>query len=518
MNVQWSQNLPNYAVFKEGSEVTCLPRMIAPHLTVSYTADVIDPTTGTSVCGGSIPQGTQVKFAPKKMSYEDIFWFGRGYYHDSPYGDPIVNAEAPSPEEICQPKNLYANNFKVTAALYRDFYGTIAVNPPAVNISGEEALFECDPQQSDGGMLCTARQSGLASTVVEFADTYARPYVSIQMPNSCKAVPWSIVHSYTKAVNLPDDTGRHKCTGKADSRITIPAQQVPCSITVEPPVGAAPTTPILSSLGQCTVGVDHTISMVSTDPDNDRVSYLIDWDDSLDTNGNGNTGDDVDEIVPTGGASSGTVVTATHRYPSAGTKTVRVLARDSHGNVSGSRGSVTFTCSGTVVTPPPPSTIQCADDIDNDGDGDKDLDDTDCTDSSDASEFSASGNTTQNPPGSGISDAILTIETDAFLVRRGSRTTVSWSAINVASCIPVFGSNGDSFPQVAQPDGTSFASPLNGEPTSEITKRTTYTLRCIDLHGQMQEKYAFVSIRPRVNEQRKKIPHCCVDSSAFVAI
>lgn len=74
----------------------------SPSITVSYTADVYNNTTGAKLSdGASVPIGTVLRFTPKAYADSDISWFGTGYSNDSPNGHWIANAGAPAVEEDC---------------------------------------------------------------------------------------------------------------------------------------------------------------------------------------------------------------------------------------------------------------------------------------------------------------------------------------------------------------------------------------------------------------------------------
>ena len=90
-----------------------------------------------------------------------------------------------------------------------------------------------------------------------------------------------------------------------------------------------PSTPFGSASGN--TGISYTYSTSTTDPDDDTVKYGWDW------NGDGT----VDEW--TGLYSSGTTVSTTHTWATAGTYSVKVKAEDSNGAQSG------FSSAKTVI-------------------------------------------------------------------------------------------------------------------------------------------------------------------------
>ncbi|MBI4068347.1 hypothetical protein HY413_02990 [Candidatus Kaiserbacteria bacterium] len=268
--------------------------------------------------------------------------------------------------------------------------------------------------------------------------------------------------------------------------LQVPAQSGSPPVTASEDDGSGPNTPTLASIGQCTVGIPHSITMQSTDPDSDQIRYGVDW----------NNDGSVDAFVPSSGyVSSDTIQTAIMTHTTSSANTVKVLAEDSGGR-SSDWASISFSCTGLAQqSTAQQQTGQCSDNFDNDGDGKVDNNDPDCTTSGGVSEF------TFVPPGTtpslGVPSADLRLSVPS-LVGRGKTVQVVWSADNVTSCLPVSGTNGDSFAQLSL--GTSFFSLIGGKTSSPITARTTYSLICVDLNGVTRTKTATVDIQPNFRE------------------
>ena len=109
-----------------------------------------------------------------------------------------------------------------------------------------------------------------------------------------------------------------------------------------------PSTPSGPSSGN--TGTSYSYSTSATDPDVDQVKYTFDWDD-------GTTSE-------TGLVNSGTTVSRSHSWGSAGTYYVRVKATDSEGAPSGWSASKSVT---TTCTPPSTPTLNDPDTTDTDG-------------------------------------------------------------------------------------------------------------------------------------------------------
>lgn len=134
LNVQWGTNVPDLASFSQATG-ECVPRIRTAYAQVQYSAQAYDQN-GASICGGTIARGTQVTFRPQSLASSDIYWFGTGFYSDSPYGDWIPNAAPPPAADLCLAKNYYSSQIDTSRGVLIDFYGTLSVNPPVRSVTG----------------------------------------------------------------------------------------------------------------------------------------------------------------------------------------------------------------------------------------------------------------------------------------------------------------------------------------------------------------------------------------------
>ena len=143
---------------------------------------------------------------------------------------------------------------------------------------------------------------------------------------------------------------------RSDLSYTTPGdrtESIPC-----PACNTAPNSPSVTGPASGNPDSSYTFTITSTDPEGDQVRYGVDWD----KNGV------ADEWVPAGTATvpSGTALTASHSWSTTGVKQFQVLAQDAPGLNSGwTQKSISLVS-------------QCADTIDNEGDGWADIADPDC--------------------------------------------------------------------------------------------------------------------------------------------
>jgi len=188
--------------------------------------------------------------------------------------------------------------------------------------------------------------------------------------------------------------------------------------------------------------------MSATDPDNDTLRYLVDWD------GDGT----VDEIIPaTGYVPSGTAETASRTYSMAGTKTIKVAAQDVNGNVSG-WATLNFNCTGSAA---------------------------------DTSEQADLNNTSDQGASNSLSTD-LTLSAVPSLVSSGATTHLNWSSTNMSACT-VTATNGDTW--------TALQSILGGNVSKPITGQAVYTLTCLGLDNITKTKTATVNVLPKFEEK-----------------
>ncbi|MEN9413359.1 MAG: hypothetical protein RLZZ342_446 [Candidatus Parcubacteria bacterium] len=479
---------------------------------VSYHAKVVRTDTGVVIpCGGSVSAGTPLRFSFEPHTYNDVYWVGSGYNADSPYGDWVAGSALPA-GNICVSKNLVSGPQKHTS----QYYGTLSVAPPAKTIAGLPS--GCTTAADGVSKACTPTDTGTISAAFKFAPTTGKFYGTGGIfggsdadkrggPLYCSNAPQLTLQKKNLSTSCVIEDGRcpvswfggyragsqttcrewidrnpnahywmawqtsyrhETCTTSytyANLNVEVPAQSISCPITITPAAtGGAPTTPNLAAgAAACVVGTPYSFTMTSNDPDGDRVRYGIDW-----------TADGtIDQFVPPSGyMTSGQSTTTRRTFSTAGNKTVRVLAQDEKGMMSG-WSSLSFNCTAADITTA--QTITSEDDTLGGG----------FTDDGGAGFGIGTGG------GTGVTLADLVLRAVPSLIRRGETTKVTWSAANVASCT-VTGENGDSW--------TGLVSPVGGRISRPITQRTTFTLTCLG-GGNTLVKTAVVNVLPNWEEQ-----------------
>lgn len=433
-------------------------RLMSRNVSIEYNVRVINETKGVTIaCGSTVTKGDKLSFEFVPHHYTDISWNGVGYSNDTPYGDWIANAGPPagSPHQ-CLAKDQV--NGKM--------YVPLSVAPPSKSITGQSNL-GCS-SLSDGVMKCTPTEIGSNTVVFNFGATSGQFYGRTVVTNNEVAGSTddclgsnSPMRTYTVSGNdCRDDISSQRqfksCQfAKPTANVytlPVPVRTISCPITVVDAVGNPPAAPnVTASGGACVAGTPYTISMNATDPDGDKIRYAIDW------NNNGT----IDEYVPASGfVNSGTAVTASRSFGTAGAKTVKVLTQDESGLTS-TWASVNFTCSGGTETVG----------LNEDDDG---------------------------VPGGGNGGAVgpapidLTLRAIPSLVRQNNSTKVNWSATGVVSCT-VTGTNSDSW--------NGLTSPVGGETSRPITGETKYTLSCRDARGDTHSRQVTVRILPTFQEK-----------------
>jgi len=435
-SVVWSSSgIPQlYAVFDNGVHFN----INGTTASVAYNARALlvneNGTTEPLACGSTVPAGSKVAFEFVSHANEDINWFTSGYANDSPYGFWKPNAARPTEADCASPY------YVTTSQNGHDLFVSLSIDPPSESITGTNG---CSPWNGSSiNQVCTLTQPGVVSANFMFASTIGHFYES---------EAWNGCYEHMGGAAMLYDTSSQEGQTYA---LPVPAQNLSCPITVAAPIGLPPGQPTLaassaSGANSCTTGSPYSIQMSATDPDNDNIRYLVDW------NGDGT----VDQVIPaTGYVASGSTQTASRIYSIAGSKTIKVRAQDVNGNNS-SWATLSFNCAaGSIDT----------------GNG------------------GLNGGLGNGDNGSGLAGPDLSLRVVPSLVPKGTSTKVNWSASNVKSCT-VSGQNGDGW--------TGLESIIGGEVSGPITQSTQYTLTCIDLANGVQQTTATVNILPVFVEQ-----------------
>jgi len=441
-----------------------------PAVSVQYAVSIADAETGLPIPSGStVPAGTKVRFAFEPHVFSDVYWFATGSFMSSPYGtwitsqkqgpgstvDQVPQEAGGSFQDLCTENNFTA---RMRGRGNYDIFTSLAVNAPMKRIEGLGG-YTCTPVApigpapvsgvgylDGGGMECTFDAEGTIQSDFIFDATHGHFYIGVGNvdgdPNSCGP-----------ARNTTD--GGALLNGDSRYTLSVPAQVISHTLTIGPtdPDALPPTAPTVAAAGAaCVVGTSYTITMTATDPDGDRLRYLIDW----------NNDGAVDQIVPASGSvDSGTAQTAARTHATAGAKTLRVRAEDETG-VRSAWAALSFSCAQDEMTE---ATVPL---------------------------FGDDGATLNGQDAAGASSADLQLRAVPSLVRSGSTTRVTWSATGVESCA-VTGTNGDEWV------GTE--SPVGGEASGSIRGQTVYTLACTDRSGAAHSRTATVNIVPTWQER-----------------
>ena len=496
-SVVWNTSKVPILYMSQGA--TCTSLLHNTSVNITYHTDAVNADTGESVCGATIPAGTNVKFNFGAHTWKDVNWFSTGYNYDTPYGDWSANAAPPAPAYFCTDHN-FINSWGTYQPAWGRYsknttYVPLRIAPPSnQTVSGLDG-FDCGTPAADGSLTCTAKQEGSVTPTFNFSDTYGKFYPAIAYdpawgypPCGASTAPLHVPKASTVYLwNQGIATGGYDllrsdlCSASDAYQLQVPAQSIQCPIIVVPATGG-PTRPSVSAAGACTTGTAFKLSFSSTDPDGHQLRYGVDWD------GDGS----VDQWVPPSGyVPSGTIQSASRTFSVAGDKMVKVISRNDQG-ASSLWTTYSFSCGASAC----PSgyvkqgtscvlSNQCATPPKCSG---NDLVDS-CTGATiqSCSYGCASGACVVVAPPS------ATLRATPSLVHSGDTTIVSWASQNTASCT-VTGTNGDSW------TGTS----SSGEASSPILAQTIYTLHCIGYEGAQPptiDKTAIVNIIPSFNEK-----------------
>lgn len=488
-SVSWGTNFPQlyqmHTVNQAATSGKCLPTMKNGYARVTYNVRATNATTGEPVCNTTITKGTPIllQFVPHVFS--DVYWFATGSLWDSPYGDWGVNAQTPyvinSTPSFCIAKNYYSS-------VDVPRYASLTINPPQKMISNLNGLV-CDSPDENGSVLCTARTVGSFGPLFNFEATYGHMYGAFSSTKNIDSKTKEILPGkesacgvYTKngrirfstvrsASKDAGGTGWSTCSGEKPFVLDVPEQHISCPITIIDAPGNPPDDPNISSVsGQCRTGNAFMVELSSTDPDDDQVRFLVDWDDDF----------LVDESIPGSTTSSspsytdsGSIITTSRIFPTAGVKTINVKAQDGTKLFSNNWSTLTFDC-GELLE-----------------------DDELLMGANTGANSDTSGSGGDGYISSEIED--MSIRAIPSLVRKGGKSSIHWSSSGMVSCT-VTGTNGDGCVTAGSTGCAGWDtldSPVAvGKETSPIQSRIVYTLKCINVLGETKTKKASVGIRP----------------------
>ncbi len=347
---QWNSTnlyLPSSNYLASATFNTCTVDSINnPNISITYHADIVNTATGAIVPpGGTVPFGAHLKVEFTPHLSQDVNWFGTGGSNDTPYGDWVAAAGAPGPI-TCADKDYMQTvpmvYYGATSTYTIKSYADLDVDPPVKTFAGLGGM-TCTINGASAD--CTASSQGLQNIVFNFAPTTGKFYGRIFFPpffdvlypgknGSGGASDVSAVLQNCVGNNQPMwlTNGQLLQTSGTAYVLQVPVQSIPYPINVSAP-DLPPAAPTVTA-GSCTTGVQTTITMQTTDPENNQIKYGIDWDaDGV-----------VDQWVPPSGyVASGMAQTATRTYSTTGSKTIKVLAADDQGAQS-TWTTTTFAC------------------------------------------------------------------------------------------------------------------------------------------------------------------------------
>ena len=196
----------------------------------------------------------------------------------------------------------------------------------------------------------------------------------------------------------------------------------------------------------CTINSPYTLALKSTDPEGERIHYVIDW-------GDGNT----ENFPSSGDMNGGTQQTIDHTYgvTAVGAHTIRVTVYDTHNNQTVQ--TLTTTCTCTIAH-------QCAASPNQDTIQQRNSScvwsntATTCT----GTTYCSGGACTIYPP-----SIVSPLTAKPSLIRKGTSSTVTWTMNHVTSC------------RLTDPANTQVAVGLTGTySTPAIYNQMIYTLTC----------------------------------------
>ncbi|MCX6735757.1 MAG: hypothetical protein NTZ13_01615 [Candidatus Parcubacteria bacterium] len=308
--------------------------------TVTYHAQIVNVDTKAVIEDDStVNVGTRLMFEKIPYVDSDIFWNGTGSSMDTPIGTWIDNAAAPA--------NPVMDNFKVNRVVAPlgngliDIYIPLSITPPISSL-GSTSNLSC----LNG--ICTVTGPGAITASVNFSETSGKFYYKY-----LSQVRNADINIFNYFTSVPMRTGFTNCydsiscliyasVGPSDYVLSVPAQQIDFTLTALAPVPAnnPPSITFTSnSANNYLVNNNQSFTLIGTDADaGDKLAYGIDWDTTVNSDGVGGTGDDVDQLFGhvnnAHTYTSGTTATGIHPWTTTGTKGISAVACDQNGACS----------------------------------------------------------------------------------------------------------------------------------------------------------------------------------------
>jgi hypothetical protein len=493
-----------------------------PTARIEYNVEVTDADTGAVYrCGSStpIPVDTRLRFRFIPHESQDIYWFSTGASFDSPYGDWVNNAARPH-ADMCSNfaskdyvgTDTNKNNPNPAGMITGKIYYSLSVDPPTKTLA-VDSQFECSGTASSLSRVCKAKTPGPTTNTFSWSATKGKYYGRTKVTQGTETTRTVENRNGTTRTVTTEaiPTGSCWTSNRAAEHVVkkdnsawafyfapydldVPKQTFNCPIVIAtPPDGNRTPTISAGNPPACTTGSPHTLSFTGSDPDGDKIKYIINWGHlgSSDTWVNGTS-----DIETTALMNSGSIQ-KTRTYSLIGSKSVLVRVEDEHGARS-EWITLSFNCAqggGSAQNNPvnDDSDAFCSDPAY--------ANDPNCTSSGEGS-FSGTGTGVGTGSGSGSgTNPDLVIRAVPSRVKPNDRTRIHWSTLNVrADSCTVTAPNGDSWTGGQSPTAEE-APTEGGEETSPIAEQTRYTLACTDLSGNRVSKVATVSLLPSFEEK-----------------
>lgn len=338
-----------------------------PNISIGYDYSVYDYNNPSTIInpGSSVQSGQKIILKFNPYTSDNIFWFGTGSSMDSPYGEWRAGATAPArvgSNVTCVSKDLvqqytYTDTYNSTSYQF-DVYVPFVVNPPdrSLDPSSLNGL-SCGAltTNSDGSAsaVCTVTAtSGSISPAFNYTATNGIFYYRYYDYRDMTSAGWGGPGCYGNNIALTsgDASGFGNPSGPSANSTTsiappyvvnVPSQSFPYSLSVTPITNQPPTAPTVTcSPSPVNINTDVNVALTSTDPQNQNVSYGVDW------TGGSTVNSGWTAPVPSGTSQT---ITKTGGFAAPGTYTVTGFAKDTSGSQS-TGSSCTFTVTAAAPT------------------------------------------------------------------------------------------------------------------------------------------------------------------------
>jgi len=303
-----------------------------PNVTVGYDTSVTDVAGNPISQGGTVTQGQVIKLIFKPFVDHNIAWFGTGYSMDSPYGHWQSGATAPA--RVSNKTTCNADDFVVTTTVYGwnfDVYVPLQVNQPTISLTNTSGLTGCTSAlQGDGSTVytCTVGSTGSLAPTFNWSSTYGKfyyRYYDYRNGTSGGVTIPLLPGCYGNNIPLADENILSGNTVEPGYSVAIPGTSLTYNLTSSLVSNNPPNLPTITGPTTGTPTTVYNYTITATDPDNDTVDYLVDW----------NNDGVADASLPASGyVPSGTGQSGGHSWSSPGTYTFKARAQDSKGALS----------------------------------------------------------------------------------------------------------------------------------------------------------------------------------------